>query len=98
MASLFSEFRRRNVFKIAVAYLVVAWLIIQVADILAPQLSLPDWAPRLVTFIVLLGFPLALVLAWIFEVTPAGIKAEPGTKKGKTLFIIAGVLAIVAIG
>ena len=98
MASFFSEFRRRNVFKISVAYLVVAWLIIQVADVLAPQLNLPDWAPRLVTFIVLLGFPLALVLAWIFEVTPAGIRAEPGTKPDKTLFVIAGVLAAIAMG
>lgn len=98
VTSLFSEFRRRNVFKIKVAYLVVAWIVIQVADILAPQLNLPEWAPRLVTFIVLLGFPIAVVLAWVFEVTPAGIRAEPGTTKDKVLFVVSGVLIAAVVG
>ncbi len=85
-------------FKVTVAYLVAAWILIQIADVLAPQLNLPDWAPRLVTFILLLGFPLALILAWVFDVTPEGIKTESGSKKDKTLFIIAGVLVAAAIG
>ena len=84
-------------FKVTVAYLVVAWILIQIADVLAPQLNLPDWAPRLVTFVLLLGFPLALVLAWVFDVTPEGIKTESGSKKDKALFMIAGMLVAVAI-
>ena len=96
MTSFLSEIRRRNVFKVTVAYLVAAWILIQIADVLAPQLNLPDWAPRLVTFILLLGFPLALILAWVFDVTPEGIKTESESKKDKTLFIIAGILVAAA--
>ncbi len=98
MASFLPEIRRRNVFKVAAAYLLVAWVLIQIADILAPQLNLPDWVPRFVTFIFLLGFPLALVLAWVFDVTPAGIKTESGSKNDKAFFIIVGILGTVIIG
>ena len=70
MTDWLSEFKRRNVFKVGIAYLVVAWVLIQIADVFAPQLNLPDWAPRLITLIILLGFPIALVLAWIFDLTP----------------------------
>jgi TolB-like protein len=98
MSSLFSEFRRRNVFKVGITYLVVAWLLIQIADILAPQLSLPDWAPRIVTFILLLGFPLALVLAWLLDVTPEGVKTEAGSGKDKVLYLIAAVFVVASIG
>jgi TolB-like protein len=97
MTSFLSEIRRRSVFKVAVAYVVVGWILIQIADVLGPQLNLPDWAPRLVTFILLLGFPLTLVLAWVFEVTPEGIKTESGSKTDKTLVTIAGVLVAAAI-
>ncbi len=82
--ALVEELKRRKVFKVAAAYLVVGWLLIQVASTLAPQLNLPEWAPRLVTFIILLGFPIALVLAWMLEVTPAGVKldrAPVGTRR-----------------
>ncbi len=98
MASWLSEFRRRKVFKVGVAYLVVAWVLIQIADTVAPQLNLPEWAPRLITLIVLLGYPIALVLAWIFDLTPEGIKAEIGTNKDKRIYVIAGVLAAAVIG
>ena len=97
MTSFLSEIKRRNVFKVTVAYLVVAWILVQIADVLAPQLNLPDWAPRMVTFILLLGFPLALVLAWVFDVTREGVKTESGSKKDRTLFIIAGMLVAAAI-
>ncbi len=72
--SFFRELRRRNVFKAGIAYLVVAWLMIQVADIVLPALGAPEWVPRTTTFILILGFPVAVVLAWAYEVTPQGIK------------------------
>ena len=97
-ANWLSEFKRRNVFKVGVAYLIVAWVLIQIADTVAPQLNLPEWAPRLITLIILLGFPIALVLAWIFDLTPEGIKAETGTNKDKRIYIIAGVILIGVIG
>lgn len=97
MASLLSEFKRRNVFKVGAVYLVVAWGLIQIADILAPQLNLPDWAPNLITFIALLGFPLALLLAWAFDLTPDGIKAESHSATDKRIYIGAGVLIAAAI-
>ena len=98
MSPFWSEIRRRNVIKVAAAYLIVAWVLIQIADIVAPQLSLPDWVPRFVTFILLLGFPLALVLAWVFDVSREGIKTEAGSKRDKTFFIAAGVLGAIVIG
>ncbi len=72
--SFFRELKRRNVFRAGIAYLVVAWLVIQVADIVLPTLGAPAWIPRTTTFFLLLGFPVALVLAWAYEMTPQGIK------------------------
>ena len=68
------ELRRRNVFKAGVAYVIVAWLIIQVASITFPALHLPPWAITLVTVLILTGFPLILLFAWAFELTPEGFK------------------------
>jgi len=72
--SFFSELRRRNVFKAGVGYLIMAWLLIQVADIVLPTLGAPGWVPRTITFVLILGLPVAVVLAWAYEVTPQGIK------------------------
>ena len=72
--SLFSELRRRNVVRVAGLYLVVAWLLLQVAGFLENALKLPDWFDGLVTALVLLGFPVALILAWAFELTPEGVR------------------------
>lgn len=98
MTGWLSEIRRRNVFKVGAAYLVVGWVLIQIADTVAPQLNLPDWAPRLITLVILLGFPIALVLAWIFDLTPAGIKSESDRSKDKGIFALAAIvfLAVVA--
>ena len=74
--SLIAELKRRKVFKVGAAYLVVAWLVVQVGATVAPQLGLPEWAPRLVTLLVLLGFPISLVVAWMVDVTPEGIRLE----------------------
>lgn len=73
---LFAELKRRNVFRVALLYIVAAWLILQVADMLFTQLSVPDWAFRFVFALLLICFPLVLVFAWIFELTPQGIKRE----------------------
>jgi serine/threonine-protein kinase len=70
----FTELKRRNVYKVAVAYAVVGWLLIQVATQVLPFLEIPNWAIRLVIFVTALGFPIALVIAWAFELTPEGIK------------------------
>ena len=72
----FRELKRRNVYKVAVAYGVVAWLVIQVANTTFPILELPSWAIRLVLAVLALGFPIALVLAWAFELTAEGIKRD----------------------
>jgi len=69
----FGELKRRNVYKVAVAYAVVGWLLIQVATQVFPFLEIPNWAIRFVIFATALGFPVALVIAWAFELTPEGI-------------------------
>jgi TolB-like protein/Tfp pilus assembly protein PilF len=72
--NFFSELKRRNVYRVAVAYAVVAWLVIQIATQVFPFFEVPIWAVRMVIVILVLGFPVALGLAWAFEITPEGIK------------------------
>ncbi len=74
MTSFFGELRRRNVVKVAVAYAIVGWVLIEVSSVLGPALSLPDWVTTLVAFLLILGFPVALVLSWAYELTPEGMK------------------------
>ena len=72
--TFFGELKRRNVYKVAAAYAVVGWLLIQVATQVFPFLEIPNWAIRLVILVTALGFPVALIIAWAFELTPEGIK------------------------
>src|SRR5881409_920708 len=72
--NFFAELKRRNVYKVAVAYAVVGWLLVQVATQVFPFLEIPNWVVRLVIALVVIGFPIALVIAWAFEATPEGIK------------------------
>src|SRR5256714_10272917 len=72
--NFFSELKRRNVYKIAVAYAIVGWLLVQIATQVFPFLEIPNWGVRLVIALVAIGFPIALVIAWAFELTPEGIK------------------------
>src|SRR5438045_7581298 len=72
--SFFAELKRRNVYKVAVAYAVVAWLLMQVASQIFPFFEIPNWVVRLVILLLVIGFPIALVIAWAFEVTSEGIK------------------------
>src|SRR5437867_2468777 len=74
LLNLFSELKRRNVYKVAVAYAIVGWLLVQVATQVFPFLVIPNWVVRLVIALVVIGFPIALVIAWAFEATPEGIK------------------------
>ncbi len=72
--NFFAELKRRNVYKVAVAYGVVAWLLMQVASQIFPFFDIPNWVVRLVVLLLIIGFPIALIIAWAFEVTPEGIK------------------------
>jgi len=72
--SFFAEVKRRNVYKVAVAYAVVGWVIAQIATQIFPFLEIPNWIVRLVIVLIAIGFPIALVIAWAFEATPEGIK------------------------
>src|SRR5256885_16361066 len=72
--NFFAELKRRNVYKVAVAYAVIGWLVIQIATSTFPVLEIPNIATKLVIAVVLLGFPVALVIAWAFEMTPEGMK------------------------
>jgi TolB-like protein len=94
--SLFEELKRRKVFKVGVAYLVVAWLVVQVASIGFPTFDAPPWALRIFILVLLLGFPISLVFAWAFEVTPEGLKAEESARGNKRFLAVAVVLAALA--
>ena len=72
--NFFAELKRRNVYKVAVAYAVVGWLLVQVATQVFPFFEIPNWAVRLVVLAIVIGFPIALVIAWAFELTPEGLK------------------------
>ena len=67
--------KRRNVVKVAVAYAIVGWLLIAVASVLLPTFQVPEWFMRVFSLAIIAGFPLAVVLAWAFDITPEGIKA-----------------------
>src|SRR5437667_10681013 len=72
--NFFGELKRRNVYKVAIAYAVVAWLLIQIATQVFPFFEIPNWVVRLVVLLLIIGFPVALIIAWAFEVTPEGVK------------------------
>src|SRR5437899_6106534 len=74
LRTFFAELKRRNVYKVAVAYAVVGWLLVQVTTQVFPIFEIPNWALRLIVLAIIIGFPIALVLAWAFELTPEGIK------------------------
>jgi hypothetical protein len=72
--SFFGELRRRNVYKVAVAYAIVGWLVVQIGTQVFPFFEIPNWAVQLVVLIAVIGFPIALIIAWAFELTPKRIK------------------------
>jgi len=76
VSSFFQELKRRNVVRIGLAYIVTAWILAQVADLALEAFAAPAWVMKTVLLLMLIGFPLALILAWAFEKTPEGIKLE----------------------
>ena len=96
--SLISELKRRNVFKVGGAYLVIAWLSVQAASIGFPAFDAPPWVLRVFILISLLGFPIAVVMAWIYEVTPDGVKADASGQGSKRVFAGVAILFVLAIG
>ena len=74
--NFFAELKRRNVYKVAVAYAVVAWLVIQIASIVLPTFHAPEWTLQVIIALVVIGFPVALICSWAFEITPEGIVRE----------------------
>ncbi len=104
--NFFAELKRRNVYKVAVAYAVVSWLLIQIATQVFPFFQVPNWAIRLVVLLLVLGFPVVLVLSWAFEITPEGIKREsevvPNERRtrrtGRRIIGVTIAVAVVAAG
>jgi TolB-like protein/Tfp pilus assembly protein PilF len=102
--NFFAELKRRNVYKVAIAYGVVAWLLMQVASQIFPFFDIPSWGVRLVVLLLIIGFPIALILAWAFELTPEGIKltesADESPKKSAPsrvwiyVIIVAGAISV----
>jgi hypothetical protein len=81
---LFAELKPRNVYKVAVAYAVVGWLVIQVSSTVLPTFHAPEWVVQTLVALVALGFPIALVIAWAFELTPEGLKQTEALPVGRT--------------
>lgn len=88
--SFFNELKRRNVIKVAAAYIIVSWLIMQAGDTLAPALHLPEWINSALVFFLILGFPLAMFFAWAFELTPEGIKKEKDVDRSQSVTNVTG--------
>ena len=95
--NLIAELRRRKVIQVGAAYLVVAWLLIQIVATVAPQLQLPEWVPRLVTLLLMVGFPVAVVMAWVFEVMPEGVRVDARKTGSKRMYVSAAVFAAAAL-
>jgi hypothetical protein len=79
--NFFAELKRRHVYKVAIAYAVVGWLLVQVATQVFPFFEIPNWAVRLVVLLLIIGFPIALIIAWAFESTPRGIRTEAAMRR-----------------
>ena len=104
--NFFAELKRRNVYKVAIAYAIVAWLLIQAASILFPTFEAPAWVMKVFVSAIILGFPVALIFAWAFEITPEGIKRAEDVSPnesithhtGRKLIWMTVALAIIAAG
>ena len=88
--SFLSELKRRNVFRVGVAYAIVAWLLIQVASIVVPAYQAPGWVMPILITLISIGLPLAVFLAWAFELTPEGIKPTQSVTPAQSIAHITG--------
>jgi len=82
---IYSELKRRNVFRVATAYAIAGWLIIQVVSTVSPQLGFPEWIPTFFTVLIITGFPITLIIAWAFELTPEGLKKSNQVAKKESI-------------
>lgn len=96
--NFFAELKRRKVVKVGAAYLVVAWLAVQAASIGFPAFDAPPWVLRIFILISLLGFPIAVVMAWVFDLTSEGVKLDASASGSKRLFTVAALLVVLALG
>ena len=105
MSGLIGELQRRNVFRVAMLYLVASWVALQMADVGVSLLGLPHWTGRLVLLLLVLGFPVALVVSWAYELTPDGLRREHAVARedsishltGRRLDVLIGIVSVVAI-
>src|SRR5207302_1006159 len=102
--TFFTELKRRRVYSVAAAYVVTAWLLIQIATQVFPFFNIPNWIVRLVVLLTIIGFPIAVVCSWAFEITPEGIKLEGDVdrritrKTGRKLTALIVIIAALAAG
>ena len=82
--SVFEELKRRKVFRVTSTYAVVAWVIMQIGEVVFPALRLPEWVLSTVVILLLIGFPIVIIFAWIFDATPDGIKITKPKSSQKT--------------
>ncbi|HQW65360.1 MAG TPA: adenylyl cyclase, partial [Pseudomonadota bacterium] len=80
--SLYAELKRRNVFRVAAAYLVLGWLFLQISSVVLQFVGAPDWVGKAIIALLVIGFVPSLAVAWVFEVGPAGVQRDDGTQHG----------------
>ena len=83
--SFFDELKRRNVFKVAVAYAAASWLMLQIVDLVLENINTPDWVMQVFMLGLAVGFPIAIIIAWAFEVTPEGVKLEKNVDRSQSV-------------
>jgi TolB-like protein/Flp pilus assembly protein TadD len=98
MSGFFEELQRRKVYRVAAAYIIAAGFIIQIGSAVFPAWELPNWALRLVVVLLLMGFPIALILAWAYDVTPQGIRVTPGSHRRRNLLMLIASGVIISAG
>ena len=106
MASVWGELKRRNVVRVAIAYAIVGWLLLQVADVILDNIEAPTWVFQATLLLLIIGFPVAIIFAWAFELTPEGLKKERDVDRSESVthltgrkldFVIIGVLSIAVV-
>src|SRR5256886_16892387 len=98
MSNFFEELQRRKVYRVAAAYIIAAGFIIQIGSAVFPAWELPNWTLRLVVVLLLMGFPIALILAWAYDVTDQGIRVTPGSHRGRNLLMLIAFGVIISAG
>jgi hypothetical protein len=100
MANFFDELKRRSVFRVGISYVVMAWLVLQLTDLVFENMNAPDWVMQAIMLVIAVGFPIALTLAWAFEIKADGVHSDaPGSAKNSRIFYtFVGIFSIAAVG